>query len=175
MSLTSRHFAPLLVAVGAATSITVAPIAAADSVLPQPGYENARDTLNDLTAQSIFDSAVFVRARRQGSGAPVSRLEWCCRCASPWESRQSLSVPRAKSSDHVVAEPLSGSGDAPCQTRMGERLGESGIAWHRCGCWQQQRYASCPGEAAVVSQTVEVGKCFDNAPGPALGNRVRGR
>jgi len=51
MSLNSRHFAPLLVAVGAATSITVPPIAAADSVLPQPGNENARDTINDLAAQ----------------------------------------------------------------------------------------------------------------------------
>ena len=50
MSLNSP-FAPLLLALGAAISITVAPIAAADSALPQPGGENARDTINDLAAQ----------------------------------------------------------------------------------------------------------------------------
>jgi hypothetical protein len=52
MSITWRYAPPLLISAGAAASIAVAPIAAADSgVLPQPGSENASHTINDLTAQ----------------------------------------------------------------------------------------------------------------------------
>jgi hypothetical protein len=58
MSRTSRYFSPFLVsAVGAAT-IAVAPIGAAEPpAVPQPGSENASDTLNDLTAQG-YDTQI---------------------------------------------------------------------------------------------------------------------
>jgi hypothetical protein len=51
MAIACRYLAALLIT-GAAVSIAVAPIATADSgVLPQPGSENASDTINDLTGQ----------------------------------------------------------------------------------------------------------------------------
>jgi hypothetical protein len=49
VSLTSRYFAPVLVSAGAAA--VVAPIAAADPALPQPGSEDASATINDLESR----------------------------------------------------------------------------------------------------------------------------
>jgi hypothetical protein len=57
MSLKSRYFAPLLVVVGAAAWIAVAPIAAADAVLPVAGSESASATIKDLKAQG-YDVAI---------------------------------------------------------------------------------------------------------------------
>jgi hypothetical protein len=51
MSLQPGHFAALLIAAGAATSVVVAPLAAADPVWPTGGSEPADATLNDLAAQ----------------------------------------------------------------------------------------------------------------------------
>jgi hypothetical protein len=47
MSLTARYLLPLLIFAGAA-ALVAAPIAAADPALPQPGSENAADTISDL-------------------------------------------------------------------------------------------------------------------------------
>lgn len=51
MSIMSRYFAPLLVCAGAAAPIALAPIAAADPALPQPGSEDASATISDYEAQ----------------------------------------------------------------------------------------------------------------------------
>jgi hypothetical protein len=51
MSLTSRYVAPQLLAVGTVASIALAPLAAADTPLPQPGSENASDTISDLKSR----------------------------------------------------------------------------------------------------------------------------
>ena len=51
MSLTSRYIAPLLVSAGAAAAIAVAPSAAADPALPQPGSEDASATISDLESR----------------------------------------------------------------------------------------------------------------------------
>ncbi|MBV8966651.1 MAG: hypothetical protein JO191_10795 [Mycobacteriaceae bacterium] len=48
MSLTLRCIAPLLVSAGAAAALVVAPIAAADPALPEPGSEDAAATISDL-------------------------------------------------------------------------------------------------------------------------------
>lgn len=63
MSQISRYFAMFFVSVGAAASIAVAPLAAADPAMPTPGSENARDTLTDLrslgyTTQINWDNGV---------------------------------------------------------------------------------------------------------------------
>ena len=52
MSDKSRYFAAVLSSAGAAAAIAMAPTAAANpGILPQPGSENASDTINDLVAQ----------------------------------------------------------------------------------------------------------------------------
>jgi hypothetical protein len=50
MSLIPRS-ALILVSVGAAVSVVMAPVASADPALPEPGSENAADTLTDLQAR----------------------------------------------------------------------------------------------------------------------------
>jgi hypothetical protein len=72
MSLKSRFSALLLIFAGTAASISVAPIAAAESgVLPQPGSENARDTLSDLTQQGYDVQINWV------NGYPRVSLDQC--------------------------------------------------------------------------------------------------
>ena len=71
MSLKSRYFAPLLVVVGAAAWIAVAPIAAADPVLPEPGSESASATITDLKAQGYNVSINWV------NGVPDVSLSQC--------------------------------------------------------------------------------------------------
>jgi hypothetical protein len=51
MSLTLRDVAPLFLAAGTVASLALAPIAAADTPLPQPGSENASDTISDLQSR----------------------------------------------------------------------------------------------------------------------------
>jgi hypothetical protein len=51
MSLKSRYLAPLFVAAGAAASIALAPLAGADPALPEPGSEDAGQTITDLQAR----------------------------------------------------------------------------------------------------------------------------
>ncbi|MBV9514230.1 MAG: hypothetical protein JO280_09355 [Mycobacteriaceae bacterium] len=48
MSLTLRCIALWLVSAGAAAALVVAPIAAADPALPEPGSEDAAATISDL-------------------------------------------------------------------------------------------------------------------------------
>jgi len=72
MSLTARPFAPVLVSAAAAATIAVAPVAAADPpAVPQPGSENASDTLNDLTAQGYNTQINWV------NGIPHVWLDQC--------------------------------------------------------------------------------------------------
>jgi hypothetical protein len=48
----SRNFAPLLVVAGAAASVAIAPVAAADPTgVPEAGSESASATIKDLRAQ----------------------------------------------------------------------------------------------------------------------------
>lgn len=47
MSLRARYFVPLLISAGAG-ALATATIAGADPALPQPGSENAADTINEL-------------------------------------------------------------------------------------------------------------------------------
>jgi predicted Zn-dependent protease len=70
MSLQSRYFAPLLV-VGGAAWIAVAPIAAADSVLPVAGSESASATIKDLKAQGYNVAINWV------NGIPDVSLSQC--------------------------------------------------------------------------------------------------
>jgi hypothetical protein len=70
MSLT--HFAPLLVSAAAAAAIAAAPVAAADPpAVPQPGSENAADTLRDLAAQGYSTQINWV------NGIPHVWLDQC--------------------------------------------------------------------------------------------------
>jgi hypothetical protein len=55
MSVKSRCFVAVLASAGAAASIATTPVAAADPALPQPGSENAQDTINDLQAHGFDD------------------------------------------------------------------------------------------------------------------------
>jgi hypothetical protein len=61
MSLKQRYFAPFSVAAGAAAAIAVAPIAAADPVLPVAGNESASATIADLEAQGYNVAINWVR------------------------------------------------------------------------------------------------------------------
>jgi hypothetical protein len=71
MSRVSRYFAPSLILVGAAAAIAVAPIAAADPALPQPGSENAADTISDLKARGYDVQINYV------NGTPRTDLSQC--------------------------------------------------------------------------------------------------
>jgi hypothetical protein len=68
MSLKPRYFAPFLGAAGAAASIAVAPIAAAD-VIPRAGDESASDTIRDLEAEGYNVAINWVRGY---SNVPLS-------------------------------------------------------------------------------------------------------
>lgn len=71
MSLKSQYFAPLLVVVGASAWIAVAPIAAADPPLPQPGSESASATIRDIKAQGYNVQINWV------GGSPDVSLSQC--------------------------------------------------------------------------------------------------
>jgi hypothetical protein len=71
MTLTPRNFAALL-AVAAAASVAIAPIAAADPVgTPEAGSESAADTISDLKAQGYTVRINWV------SGTPDIPLSEC--------------------------------------------------------------------------------------------------
>ena len=71
MSLGSRYVAPSLISVGAAAAIAVAPIAAADPALPQPGSENAAATISDLEGRGYDVQVNYV------NGIPDTDLSQC--------------------------------------------------------------------------------------------------
>ncbi len=72
MPIKSGYFAAPFVSAGVAASLAAAPVAAADSgVLPQPGSENASDTINDLQSQGYNVQVNWV------SGTPRVSLDQC--------------------------------------------------------------------------------------------------
>lgn len=71
MSRMSQYFAPLLVSAGAATAIAVAPTAAADPALPEPGSEDAGATISDLQSRG-YDVRV-----QYTNGVPKVDLSQC--------------------------------------------------------------------------------------------------
>src|ERR1700756_1783461 len=71
MSITSRYFAPRLVCPGAAAPIVLAPIAAADPALPQPGSEDASATISD------YESAGYEVQVQYTNGLPDVDLSQC--------------------------------------------------------------------------------------------------
>ena len=71
MALTSRYSTALLVCAAAAAMIAAEPIAAADTPLPQPGSENAADTITDLESRGYDVQINWV------SGIPFVSLDQC--------------------------------------------------------------------------------------------------
>ena len=71
MSLKSRWLTLLFVPAGLAASIAAAPLAAADTPLPQPGSENAQDTISDLQSRGYDVQVNWV------SGIPHVSLSQC--------------------------------------------------------------------------------------------------
>ena len=72
MTPTPRNFAVLLAVAGAAASVAIAPIAAADPTgTPEAGSESAADTISDLKSQGYTVSINWV------SGSPDIPLSEC--------------------------------------------------------------------------------------------------
>jgi hypothetical protein len=87
MTLKPRNFAQVLIVAGAAASVAVAPIAAADPTgVPEAGSESASATIKDLRTQG-FNVSI--------KGSVVRPMSRCQRARSPASTRPPPRAPRS--------------------------------------------------------------------------------